>query len=209
MTLTRRLDLRDAAGPLSLDYWVWYDLEQGYDYAYVEVSEDGGATWDILRTPSGTPEDPSGNSYGWGYNGLSGGGGEAVWIEESVDLSAYAGSEILLRFEYITDAAVNGEGLLLDDVRLGAIGLDEDFEKGDGGWQAEGFVRLFNQLPQTYRAVLVTRGDEERVEEVVLDESQAGSLPFHVGQGEEAMLVVIGTARHTWTPAPYSIDLVP
>src|SRR3972149_11202856 len=73
-----------------------------WDYAYLEVSDDGGATWSIVETPSGTSEDPSGNSYGWGYNAFSGGGSSGEWIEERVDLSPYAGKEILVRLEYGT-----------------------------------------------------------------------------------------------------------
>jgi bacillopeptidase F (M6 metalloprotease family) len=66
----------------------WYDLEEDYDYVYVEASLDG-KQWQILTTPSGTPDDPTGNSFGWGYNGVSGG-----WIQESVDLSQFAGQKV-------------------------------------------------------------------------------------------------------------------
>jgi len=52
-----------------------------------------------------------------GYNDVTDG-----WIEESVDLSDYSGKKIWLRFEYVTDAAVNGEGFFLDDVSVDAIG---------------------------------------------------------------------------------------
>lgn len=198
MTLTRAFDLSDVSGPAALEYSVWYDIEEGYDYVYLEVSEDSGETWTILETPSGTTEDPSGNSYGWGYNGMSGGGEQAEWIQERVDLSAYAGQEILVRFEYVTDAAVNGEGLLLDDVRLDALGYAQDFEDGDGGWGAEGFVRLYNQLPQTFRAALVEMGGEPRVTYLTLDENGRVEVPLDIR--DEAVLVITGTARHTWQP---------
>ena len=36
---------------------------------------------------------------------------------EEVDLSQFAGKKVQIRFEYITDAAINGEGFLLDDVQ--------------------------------------------------------------------------------------------
>jgi hypothetical protein len=210
MTLTRAFDLGSAQAPIEFEYWVWYDIEEDYDYVYLEASQDGGETWEILTTPSGTGEDPTGNSYGWGYNALSGGGDEGAWIAESVDLSRFAGSEILLRFEYVTDAAVNGEGLLLDDVRIDAIGYEEGFEGGDGGWVAEGFVRLYNLLPQTYRAVLIERGADVRVTEIPLDQNGQGSLEVQLGDdGGGEILVVIATARHTWIRVPYQISLVP
>ena len=146
------------------------------------ASADGGVSWEILKTPSGTDKDPFGNSFGWGYTGNSGGGMSGEWLEESVDLSAYAGDEVLLRFEYITDAAVNGEGLMLDDVRLAAAGYSEDFEAGDGGWDAAGFVRLYNRLPQSYRLMLVEFGDPIRVTPIPLELGSAGSSRAGAGR---------------------------
>jgi hypothetical protein len=207
MTLTRAFDLSGVSGPAALEYSVWYDLEEGYDYVYLEASKDGGATWTILPTPSGTADDPSGNSYGWGYNALSGAGPQAEWIQERVDLSDYAGEQILLRFEYVTDAAVNGEGLLLDDVRLDAVGYAEDFEGGDGGWEAEGFVRLYNQLPQTFRAALVEFGGEPQVTYLTFDENGRVETPVDIR--DEAVLVITGTTRHTWQPGVYRYSLTP
>lgn len=207
MTLTRSFDLTGVAGPAALEYSLWHDIEEGYDYVYLEVSEDNGETWTILETPGGTIEDPSGNSYGWGYNGFSGGGPQAEWIQERVDLSAYAGQEILVRFEYVTDAAVNGEGLLLDDVRLDAVGYAEDFEGGDGGWQADGFVRLYNQLPQTFRAALVEYNGEPQVTYLTFDENGKSAVPVDIQ--DEAVLVITGTARHTWQPGVYRFSLTP
>ncbi len=210
MTLTRSFDLQEVSGPIELRYWTWYEIEEGWDYLYLEISADGGETWQILETPSGTAEDSSGNSYGWGYTGYSGGGSQPAWIQEKVDLSAFAGQEILLRFEYITDAAVNGDGFLLDDIRVDALGYFEDFETGDGGWRAEGFVRLYNRLPQTYQVILVEHGDEIRVRPVALDAENSAEIEFQAGDGIDYItLIVSGTARHTWQPAPYRFELRP
>jgi immune inhibitor A len=210
MTLTRSFDFSGTAGPIELSYWTWYDLEEDWDYVYLEASGDNGQTWQILTTPSGTGTDPTGNSYGWGYTGFSGGGTEGVWIEETADLTTYAGGPVMLRFEYITDASVNGEGLLLDDVSIAAAGYSEDFEAGDGGWQAEGFVRLYNRLPQTYRVVLVETGATTRVTEIALDETQYAEVPLSLGGDyAQATLLVMGTSRYTWRPAPYRFEVRP
>ncbi|MDX1600087.1 MAG: immune inhibitor A [Anaerolineales bacterium] len=209
MTLTRSFDLSGIEDNVSLDYWVWYDIEEGWDYLYVEASADGGDNWEILRTPSGTDEDPSGNSYGWAYTAKSGGGDEARWIEESVDLSDYVGGEVLVRFEYVTDAAVNGEGLLLDDVRLDAIDYEEGFEQGEGGWEAAGFVRLFNRIPQSYRVVLVQRGSSIEVADLALDANRDGEVMIDFGgEVDDAFLIIMSTTRHTWQAAPYEIQVV-
>jgi immune inhibitor A len=208
MMLTHAFDLTGVSGDVSAEYWLWYDIEEDWDYLYVEVSADDGETWTILTTPSGTAHNPTGNSYGWGYTGFSGDIDEDGWIQESVDLSPYAGKEILLRFEYITDAAVNGDGLLLDDFSIPALGYSSDFEADDGGWQAEGFVRLFNRVPQTYRLMLIERGRETIVTPIALDAQQQADFELSLGGPvDEAILMVIGTSRHTWQPAPYRLTL--
>jgi hypothetical protein len=209
MTLTRAFDLTEVDGPVEMRYWVWYDIEEGWDYLYLVVSQDGGETWEIIQTPSGTDEDTSGSSYGWAYTGYSGGGSEPAWIQEIVDLSEYAGQEILVRFEYITDAAVNGDGLLLDDFQIEAINYFESFEEPAEGWEARGFVRLYNRLPQTYQVILLENDGEVRVREVELDGENQGEISFQVTRSSPATLIVTGTTRHTWQPAAYTIEILP
>jgi immune inhibitor A len=201
MTLTHEFDLTNVSGSINLTYHTWYDLEKDYDYLYLEASTDG-EHWQILTTPSGTADNPSGNSYGWGYNGKSN-----DWIEESVDLSQFAGKKVQLRFEYVTDAAVNGEGLLLDDVKIDAINYQSDFETDDGGWQAKGFVRVENVLPQTYRLALITKGDTTTVTQISLNPDQTADIPLSLKSGEDATLVVTGTTRFTRLPAAYQVEI--
>ncbi len=204
MTLTRTFDFRDHNGPLTLTYWTWYDLEEDYDYLYLEASTDGEA-WKILTTPSGTNDDPSGNSYGWGYNGLSGGNGN--WIQEEIDLSEYTGQELWIRFEYVTDAAVNGEGMLIDDIAIPEIGYFNDFERDADDWEPAGFVRIQNVLPQTYRLALVSKGNETTVEYITLEDDNTAEIPISIGGDvDEVVLVVTGTTRFTRQPAAYRFE---
>jgi hypothetical protein len=203
MRLTREFDFRDVSGPITFRYQLWYDLEEDYDYVYLEVSTNG-TDWQIIRAPSTTDENPSGNSYGWGYNGLS--GGDGTWIEETVDLSSYAGELIQLRFEYITDAAVHGEGLLLDAVSIPEIGYFSDFEDDEGGWVAEGFVRIQNVLPQTYRLALIHLDEVPRVEYLNIPAGNQVEIPVESGS-HPVILVVTGTTRFTRQEADYWIEL--
>ena len=46
-TLTRPLDLTAATAPV-LTFKTWFDIERWYDWGYVCVSTDGGATWEAL-----------------------------------------------------------------------------------------------------------------------------------------------------------------
>lgn len=201
MTLTQEFDFTGVSGPIELSFRTWYDLEEDYDYLYLEASENG-ETWQIITTPSGTAEDPSGNSYGWGYNGVTNG-----WIEETVDLSQYAGKKVQIRFEYVTDAAVNGEGLLLDDVRIEALNYSSDFEADTGGWTADGFVRIQNVLPQTFRLALILEKDDTTVEFIPLDPDQTAGIAISLENGERAILVVSGTTRFTRETALYQIEI--
>ncbi|MGD2155995.1 MAG: immune inhibitor A [Anaerolineales bacterium] len=204
MTLTRTFDFSNHLGPLTMSYWTWYDLEEDYDYLYLEASIDG-KNWQIITTPSGTPDDPTGNSFGWGYNGLSGGG---VWIHEQVELSRFAGEKVQIRFEYVTDAAVNGEGFLLDDIAIPQIGYYSDFEADSGGWEADGFVRILNQLPQHYLIGLISIGERTTVEKMTPSYDNSLDISLHVGEEvQEVILVVSGSTRFTKQKATYRLEL--
>lgn len=209
MTLTQSFDFSDVSGSLTLKYWTWYDIEQDWDYLYVAVSEDG-QSWKILKTPSGTDTDPTGNSYGWGYTGISGGGAKARWIEESVDLSEFAGKKVQVRFEYVTDAAVYAEGFLLDDVSIPEIDYFTDFEADQGGWDAAGWVRIENVLPQSFRLALISKGNTTNVEYIPLSSGNQAEISLKLGGDiKEVVLVVTGTTRFTRQVADYQFTLRP
>ena len=204
MTLTREFDLTEVSGTLSMNYWTWYDIEKDYDYLYVEASSDG-QHWNILTTPSGTASNPNGASIGWGYTGLSNG-----WIQESVDLSQFAGRKVSVRFEYLTDEGVNGEGFLLDDVSIPAINYSTNFETDDNTWQASGFARIENTVPQTFRLALITNADNgTTVKNITLSAVQSTDIPLTVGENQvtDVVLVVAGTTRFTRVLAPYQFTI--
>lgn len=209
MTLTRTFDFTQAQAPLTLQYWTWYDLEKDYDFAYVLASTNG-EDWEMLRPPSGTDNDLTGNNFGFGYNGKSGGDEQAIWIQERVDLSKFAGQKVQIRFEYVTDAAVNGEGLLVDDISIPEIGYFTDFEADNGGWDAAGFVRVQNILPQTYRLSLIRIGKTTTVEQLTLAPDNTLNLPLNFGADlREVVLVVSGTTRFTRQPTAYRFFFSP
>ena len=205
--LTQTFDLSNYSAPLSLNYWTWYDIEKGWDYVYLEASTDG-EYWQILTTPSGTSDNPQGNNYGWAYTGPSGGYSKPVWIQETVDISQFAGQKLTLRFEYITDSNVTGEGFLLDDLSIPEIGYSTDFETDNAGWQADGWVRIENILPQTYGLALISNGDDASVQYITINPDITADIPFTIGSGvDDVVLVVSGTTRFTRQLAPYRIWL--
>jgi immune inhibitor A len=202
MHLKRQFDLTTISGRVEMTYQTWYDLEQDYDYVFVSASTDG-VNWQILNTTSCTTENPSGNSYGCGLNGQSGG-----WQLERVDLTPFAGKLVTVRFDYITDAAVNGDGMVIDDIRVEAINYFSDFEADDGGWQGEGFVRIQNSLPQFFRVSLISFGDHVAVIPLELDENNRIEFDINLGQDiESVVLVISGTTPYTRQRATYWVGI--
>ncbi len=215
MTLTRAFDLR-GVGSATLQAWLWYDIENGWDYAYIEASTDGGETWQILPGRYTTIWDPSGQSYGLAYTGASGShspdaAGAAQWIEETVDLSSFAGQRILLRFEYITDDAVHHSGLCVDDIRISELGYAYDAEQGDDGWVAQGFVRTDNTLPQHYLVQVIRLDGTASVRRVLVAGEDGATLAiprFDAGTGR-SILIVSAMTRFSHEPAPYHYEIHP
>jgi hypothetical protein len=202
-TLTRTFNLAKGE-QTTLTYWTWYDIEPHYDYATVEVSVDVGQHWHTLSTPSGTAVDPYGNNPGWSYTGKSAG-----WIQEVVDLSDYAGEEVVVRFSYLTDEAITGEGFLLDDISLVELDYEDSVEAGVDGWGAEGFRITDGHVGQRYLALLIGKGQEETVRRLPLDESQKAewNVPLGSGGAREVVLVVAAMAPFTAQSAPYQLTI--
>jgi hypothetical protein len=109
----------------------------------------------------------------------------------------------------VTDAAVLGEGFMLDDVTIDAIDYRADFETDDGGWQGLGFTRVQNILPQTFRLSLIEKGANGiTVREIPLDEeTQQTEIPLSLQEGDEAVLIVTGTTRYTRNSASYQFEI--
>ncbi|MER6509992.1 immune inhibitor A domain-containing protein [Nonomuraea sp. NPDC001636] len=146
---------RDVPVPAGSDvrFWMWnnYEIEQDWDFGFVEVSTDGGQTWTQLKvydeagtevsTPDGYP-DPNKNlkTFGNKKYGLTGDTG-GQWRHDYVNLTPYAGQSIKLRLTYNTDAAFEPRGWHADDFSLtngGTAVWSDDVENGDNGWKATG-----------------------------------------------------------------------
>ena len=208
-TLTRGVDLSQVTAA-TLRFWTWFDIEKGWDYAYVEVSEDGGATWTILPGTHASRDDPLGNSYGPGYTGKSGEGGAPQWEQESVDLTPYAGKKVLLRFEYITDEAVNSDGLALDDIEIPEVGFRDDAES-ENGWMARGFFHTDNLVAQDFIVQVLEQrsGGATTVRDIPLDGPFKGNAQLCCfGQDlERAEVIVAALAPATTAPAAFELSV--
>lgn len=81
---------------VSLSFWAWYDIEDGYDYGYAEMSTDG-VTWTPLTS----------------FTGQSQG-----WHKYQFELESLTGNALWVRFRYVTDTSVDGTGLYIDDIEI-------------------------------------------------------------------------------------------
>lgn len=187
-TLTASVDLEGLQDPV-LRYWEWHDIEEWYDWVYLEVSADGGATWRWLQAPGMTTKDPFGNSPGVGYTGSSG-----EWRLEEIDLGNYSGEEVLIRFGYLTDDAIEAGGFAVNHAEV------VDRESGIAApylrWQSDGFRPLSPWVPQAQTmAVLALDAEEPSSYRVLpLDQSNAGTWPLS-GDTTSALLVCGLTAE--------------
>lgn len=205
-TLTRSLDLRSVQRA-TLRFKTWYAIENGFDYGYVAVSTDNGQSWKALAGRQTTDRNPLGQAYGPGYTGASGGGSTPAWVDEEIDLTAYAGNQILLRFEYVTDEAAVDAGMAIDDIEIPELGLRDDVET-DGGWTASGFVRLTAPLKQRFLLQYVREeGGQWVASPVPVGDDGAAEVrvPASVGR---AAIIVAGATYGTNLPASYSWQLL-
>lgn len=81
---------------MALGFFCKYALETGYDYLYVEVSNNNGASWTRALTLNGTSD----------------------WQGYSVSLAGYVGQTVRVRFRLTTDSSVVYDGVYIDDVTL-------------------------------------------------------------------------------------------
>ncbi len=200
-TLTRRFDLT-GVDTATLRFNVWHAVEENWDFAYVEVSEDGGETWTILETTLTSDENPNGTAFGPGFTGETNG-----WLEDSVDLTPYTGKEVLVRFEYVTDDAVNGRGLCLDDFAIDEIGWSDDTET-NGDWEPNGFARVNNLLPEEFLVQIVRKppGAAAEVTRLLLDGDADGQITLegvNAEAGEQIAVIVSAVTREAGSAAGY------
>ncbi|MCB0627306.1 MAG: hypothetical protein KDC43_26165, partial [Saprospiraceae bacterium] len=103
----------------ALRFYHRYDTQAGVDGGFVELSTDFGATWiraepeDFIRNgytgpiAYGTFIIPNTSAFWGNSNG---------WKATYLDLSAYAGQEVQVRFRFGTNNSSGGFGWFVDDI---------------------------------------------------------------------------------------------
>lgn len=87
-----------GARPMSrVRFWHKYATEANFDYANVQVSGNGGTSWTTVAS----------------YNGTL-----STWTQVSIDLGAYVGQNLLLRFQLTSDSNTTADGWYIDDLEI-------------------------------------------------------------------------------------------
>jgi immune inhibitor A len=186
---TPPLDLT-VAHHATLRYQAWYDLEQDYDYGYVEVSTDGGNTWHTQAAAHTTNSNPNGANIGNGYTGSSCAAAQKnCWVDEQVDLSPYAGKRVLVRFEQVTDDEYNGQGIAIAHIQVPEIGFDGDATSA--GWTTGGWIRAGNTLAEKWivQEILTRTHGPTTVVRVPVDSTGHATLTIPGGSNQVTVAV--------------------
>lgn len=106
----------EATGGGTLTFDTLWDLEDYWDFGFVQVSTDDGATWTSLANTYTTSDyDP--NAHPKVIANLPGLTSYVTeWVPMSFDLSPYAGQDILIAFRLVTDWATYYDGWYIDNV---------------------------------------------------------------------------------------------
>lgn len=130
-------DMTKISNPI-LKFKMAFDIEINYDYLTLEYSTDQGKTWKILGsatdtnwyTSSTTANGLPGKQWtGEGASANPQGGTNATFHDYSYNLSAFTGETTMtFRFKFVSDAAVNREGVIIDDFGMDGTLPVEDVE---------------------------------------------------------------------------------
>jgi hypothetical protein len=201
-TLTRAFDLA-SLDRATLLFQTWHDIQTYVDAGYVSISSDGGQTWDFLSGIQ-TIYDAE-YDYGPNYTGVSGSRARPEWVSERIDLSPHVGSEVLLRFEYVTQSPHSGHGWAIDDIVIPEADYFYDADNDDGGWIGEGFVRARQAVGQDWAVYVALPGE---VRELQVADDGSTSARFNLGhEPGVATIVIAAMAPRTKVEADYKLSL--
>lgn len=186
----------------TLAFSAWWQVEENYDWFQVLVSTNGGAEWEIVSGEYAMRNGPY--APGAHYTARS-----MRWVDERIDLNAYVGQEILVRFEYLTDSSHSMQGVALDDIGIVELGALDDVEQPITVWEPDGFMRVQGMVVQNwYAGVVVHAADgSATVIPLALDEMHAGGSTFTVPEGGSATIVVGAMAPFTHELACYKLAM--
>ncbi|WP_232687322.1 immune inhibitor A domain-containing protein [Halobacterium zhouii] len=121
-----RVNLSGTENP-TLSFDSFQRIESNWDYGFVQVSTDGGETWQSLGNAN-TDDSPAAGAHPRVKANLPGFTGSTDgWEHQTLDLSAYEGNEsVLVSFHYVTDWAVVSPGWWVKNVSVAGESVETD-----------------------------------------------------------------------------------
>lgn len=121
ITTRNQLDLQNAIYA-HFQFYVRFDIEKTFDEAQILVSTNNGSTYSPLCGKYETSPASFGGTYPL-YDGR-----QDEWVKEDIDLSAYLGQNIKIRFTLDADFYTERDGIYFDDLLVrklvaGSVGL--------------------------------------------------------------------------------------
>ena len=203
-----------------LNFRTYFDMEPYWDYGFVQVSEDGGKTW-ISLTGKYTTYQHEADAHPSIVANLPGiTGCSQTWVNEEMNLTAFAGKNIILRFRYMTDWAVAYPGWWIDDVTIKAdetvifydnmenifiIGMELTPE-GYKITYSTGWYQYFPEVDFTVTVIcFASDGSISCWSKMLLDDyNESGSMPVEVPRSGYAIIIISPTPTTIIGPVDYS-----
>ena len=198
--IARKVQVED--GVLEVD--MAWDTEEGYDYAYVQVSTDGGKKYKSVRCT-----DSIDAPLGPGFDGDSGG-----FVTERCNLHKHAGDKVILAFRYVTDG-----GVILPGYWVGKVDLDgRVLSNGTTlkGWKSITQIHPVAVKKWVVRIVVIDETTHQvRIGTLTLDGDFDGSLSGAdldaligtTGSTVSAIVTFLDRTEQTLQTAPYTLTV--
>jgi hypothetical protein len=120
-------DWSNPGDPVTFEWDQRYAMERNYDYGYVDVSTNGGASWTTIKTFTNGGVTGSGQPRNWNHSTQG---------HITLNMNTYAGHTLDLRFRFASDSVYSAEDMPdnpLHPVKDGAWQLDNFKWKVNGG----------------------------------------------------------------------------
>jgi hypothetical protein len=126
-------DVLVGAGSLTFEHY--YEIEETWDFGFVQISGDGGQTWTTVACPgTSSVHDPQATpSIVEQLPGYSGVAGDALApVPVDCDISAWSGQNVILAFRFMSDPAVEMAGWFVRNVEVdgASVGIPDSL----AGW---------------------------------------------------------------------------
>jgi len=121
ITLNDPIEIPNTSMAL-LRFWAKWEIEFDWDYVQLQVRENGIGNWVALEgtyTRLGSNNQATGEPL---YDGSQ------SWVQEIIDLTAFAGQSIELRFVLRSDGYVTEDGFYFDDMELLVLDVETNLK---------------------------------------------------------------------------------